>query len=179
MSSAGEKRQRKPTRRLLESEMFADHGHFMSALSNPVSSSSSSSSGSDNSVSSASSSSSSSIPSQSVTTTAAVVAVAVIAATAAAASASASTITSGRTWEYLAAEHPAMVWKAYDKCAAEKLNAHLETIGPNTPAIVRSGVDNWKYEIDFQKMTQTNVEHPTHRQRRLRCSPPITQSQSQ
>ncbi|KAJ9462351.1 hypothetical protein DIPPA_06550 [Diplonema papillatum] len=68
-------------------------------------------------------------------------------------------------WQFL--EAPPHHWRDYDARASVELDAAWSTKDPDRMTVaVPSG--DWSYEIDFNIMQQTNVNHPNHRQRAVR-----------
>jgi len=64
-------------------------------------------------------------------------------------------------------------WFDFDSSASEEVDSKFlqRSKNPNfenEKVVVKSGSDEWKYLIDFNNMTQTNMDHQNHRTRNIR-----------
>ena len=78
-------------------------------------------------------------------------------------------------------------WKAYNDNDQGRLEsayrAHQKFLASSTsdrtkkpPTVVKIQSLDWLYEVDVEKMVQTNVQHPDHRQRKIKREVPAPSS---
>lgn len=71
-------------------------------------------------------------------------------------------------WQYM---DDSQSWQDYDSSAASELETRYQSYisGSQTSADpVPSGSHGWRYDVNFQTMIQTNVDHIQHKQRPIR-----------